>query len=98
MLSVNPKQRSDSIFTDLLPKQPIRQEELSLSDGTLNFEHEPSSKTGETEKVVIRHGTLEHDQRGESEVNGADFNIKVVFKETLKADFEADLDTRQSKI
>ena len=98
MLSVNPKQRSDSIFTDLLPKQPIRQEELSLSDGTLNFEHEPSSKTGETEKVVIRHGTLEHDPKCESAADGADYGIKVVFKETSKPDFEADLDTRQSRI
>ena len=98
MLSVNPKQRSNSIFTDLLPMHPIRQEELSSSDGTLNFDQAQSSKTGETEKVVIRHGTLEHDQSGESEVNGADYNIKVVFKETLKADFEADFDTRQSKI
>ena len=98
MLSVNPKQRSNSIFTDLLPMQPIRQEELSSSDGTLNFDQAQSSKTGETEKCVIRHGTLEHDQRGDLEVNGADFNIKVVFKETLKADFEADLETRQSKI
>ena len=94
MLSVNPKQRSDSIFTDLLPVQPIRQEELSLSDGTLNFEHEQSSKTGETEKVLISHGLLEHDPNGESAANGADYNIKVVFKETLKSDFEADPRTR----
>ena len=69
-----------------------------MSDGTLNFEQERSSKTGETEKVVIRHGTLEHDSKCESAVNGADYNIKVVFKETLKPDFEANLDIRQSRI
>ena len=69
-----------------------------MSDGTLNFEQEPSSKTRETEKAVIRHGTLEHDPKCESAVNGADYNIRVVFKETLKSDFEADFDIRQSRI
>ena len=69
-----------------------------MSDGTLNFEQERSSKTRETEKVVIRHGTLEHDPKCESAVDGADYSIKVVFKETLKPDFEANLDTRQYRI
>ena len=69
-----------------------------MSDGTLNFEQDQSSKTGETEKVVIRHGTLEHDPKCESAVNGADYNIRVVFKETLTPEFEADFDIRQSKI
>ena len=78
MLSVNAKQRSDSIFTDLLPKQPIRQEELSLSDGTLNFEQAKSQKTGETEKFIICHGTLEQDLKGEAVADGADYDIKVV--------------------
>ena len=69
-----------------------------MSDGTFNFEQEPSSKTRETEKAVIRHGTLEHDPKCESAIDGADYNIKVVFKETLKPEFEADAHIRQSKI